>query len=135
MKQYKKIFPVELFKRGVMVFFGSRENVKRFVTEDYGDAWADESEWDVTSAYTFRLSADALIFAEKPINEGILVHEIVHATRHLLRLVDVDDEETECYLVEYLYNKIIPWFRTTSFLLDESLSQLSSDVSAQNQEK
>lgn len=137
MRRYKKTFPVDLYKRGVMVFLGTREAVKRFITEEYDDVWDDESEeiLDRTSAVTFRLSSDALIFSSKPITDGVMVHEIGHAAKHLLRIVGVEDEEAECYLIEYLYDKILPWFHTTSFSRDASPSRLSLDASSQSQEK
>lgn len=33
---------------------------------------------------------------------GAIVHELAHVTHHIMRIVGADDEETYCYLLEWL---------------------------------
>ena len=48
-----------------------------------------------------------------------MVHEILHAARHILNLVGVGlTDETEkvfAYLMEYLSEQILPWLKTFSY--------------------
>ena len=118
MKQFVKIIPVDVYKRGVCVFFGTREQLKMFLKkediqiEDDLDGFLGKSD-----AIILRTLTDALIFSERKITEGTLIHEISHAAKHILRCCDVEDEEAECHLLEYLCNEILPWARATSFLV------------------
>lgn len=117
MKQHVKTFPVDLYKRGVLVFIGSREQLRSYIErEGIEIEWDDEADeiLDKSSAVTFRLKADIIIYAEHVPDEGVIVHEILHATKHLLRIVEVNDEEAEAYLLEYLYDEIMPWFRSVT---------------------
>lgn len=41
----------------------------------------------------------------KSIKDSVVVHEMYHATRNICRDRGVDDEETEAYMQEYLYDK------------------------------
>jgi len=41
----------------------------------------------------------------KTLKDGVIIHELYHATRHICRNRGVDDEETEAYMQEYLYEK------------------------------
>lgn len=117
MKQQVRIFPVEIYNRGVCVFFGTREQFKAYASkEEIKLSEEDEQILDGSNAVTFRLPNDALIFSEREITEWTLIHEIEHATKHILRCCDITDEEAECYLLAYLCKEIVPWAKTTSFL-------------------
>lgn len=41
----------------------------------------------------------------KTLKDNVIIHELYHATRHICRNRGVDDEETEAYMQEYLYEK------------------------------
>lgn len=41
----------------------------------------------------------------KTLKDSVVVHELYHATRHICHSRGVDDEETEAYMLEYLYEK------------------------------
>ena len=114
MKQRIKIVPIDLYKRGVCVFVGTREQFRSYVERENL-----EIDWDnykdieeMAAAFTVRFQLDSMIVCTRKPEESVIVHEIVHAAKHILRIVDVDDEEAEAYLVEYLYDQIIPWLRT-----------------------
>lgn len=118
MKQRIKIVPVAIYKRGVCVFLGTREQLKEYARRENIDLqWEKEDVdgmLDKSQAVTFRLNTDVLIYAERPMSAGVLVHEIIHAAKCILRFVDVQDEEAEAYLAEYLYNEISPWLEKVS---------------------
>lgn len=42
----------------------------------------------------------------KTLKEGVIIHELHHATRHICRDRGVDDDETEAYMQEYLYEQL-----------------------------
>lgn len=116
MKQHVKLFPVDLYKRGVCVFLGTREQFKAYLEREEIDFdWDGEDTdkmLDKYQAVTLRTDTDCIIYSDKEVDEGVLAHECVHAAKHVLRIVGVEDEEAEAYLVEYLYNGIIPWVRS-----------------------
>ena len=111
--------PVSVFKRGVIVFFGSPEDLIEYLDQRH-PVYANELKavWEKfinclhsASALTIKLSADPIIYANELIPEEELIHELGHAAKHILSLVKVDDEEAECYTLEYLYEQVMPWFR------------------------
>lgn len=116
MKQYAKVFTVDIFHRGVLVFFGSQEQLDNYIKQKYPcySEYVKDIDSPGDTATTLKLKDDAIIYGTHPLPEGRVVHEIVHATKHLLSLVGVEDEETECYTIEYLYDAIIPWLRSIS---------------------
>ena len=118
MKQHVKIVNVDIYNRGVLVFFGSESQLINYVHQRfpcYDDCIRDGlNDGKNGTAYTFKLPADAIIFAGTIPAEKTIVHEIGHVAKHLLSIVEVEDEEAFCYLLEYLYDKIIPWVRTIS---------------------
>ena len=106
--------PIELLRRGVLVFFGSRDDLLEYLSANhpvYYEDLKDDDVWPRGSAYTIKMSDDAIIFADTLIDEGTLVHELGHTSKHLLDIVGIKDEEAYCYTIEYLYNKIMPWYR------------------------
>ena len=116
MRQHIKTFTVEIIKRGVLVFMGSWEQFRNYLKRYYPCYLTEvERMWDNAppgSAYTFKVAGDAIIYADSVICGSTMVHEIAHATKHLLSLVEIEDEEAECYTLEYLYERIIPWLKT-----------------------
>lgn len=117
MKQHYKIFPVDIFKRGVLVFHGTRDQFKAYVErEEIPLEFDEEGEeiMDKSNAVTFRMDEDVIIFSEREwIDEGVLIHEILHASKQILRKCDIEDEEALAYLLEYLCGEILPWARST----------------------
>lgn len=117
MKQNYKIVSVDVFNRGVLVFIGSQQQLLDCLTREYPSYKEEveqgfEEEERRGDAWTIKLADDALIWADHFVEEKTIVHEIVHTAKHLLNLVDVDNEEVLCYTVEYLYGKIMPWYRS-----------------------
>lgn len=118
MKQYVKEVPVELYRRGVLVFIGSHTQLRNYIALKY-PCYSDDvncmfEELPRGSAWTVKLEDDALIYAEDIISEDVMIHEIFHTTHHLLSLVNVHDEEAAAYLMEYLCGRILPWLRAIS---------------------
>lgn len=63
-----------------------------------------------TQGSTISFEADTfIILVGKNItyaSEELLVHETNHASKYICRFHGIEDEETEAYLQEYIYNKI-----------------------------
>lgn len=115
MKSYSKIIPIDLYKRGVMIFFGSKEDLYKkagaIITPDIRQS-LEECDFNHTQAVTIRTETDAIIYAPQRPYDEIIAHEICHATFQILRIVDIDPTECEeayTYLFEYLYYKIFLW--------------------------
>ncbi len=122
MKSYKKIIPLDIFHRGVAVVFGSRDTlVDCMKGYGYKNALTNriEDALNTSEAVVLRLDEDAIIYIEHKVTEGVLIHEIVHAASHILGLVDIDNEEMLSYLMQYLYEQIVPWARTTHYILEQ----------------
>lgn len=103
--------PVEIFKRGVLIFFGSPSGLRDAVSKYYPDKAAQKVYDDVkaeTLAYqamTIKTLPDPIIYAKKPIEISVLIHEIVHCATYILEQIDCQDDETRAYLTEYLYSQ------------------------------
>ena len=116
MKQRVKTVPLDIYKRGVQVFYGTRE---QFI------AYAKNMEFEIddeevktlqekTGGITLRLPLDAAVALFPEADEYFVIHELGHASKHILRIVEVEDEEAEMYLMEHLCREILPWFRAIS---------------------
>lgn len=117
----KKEFPVDLFKRGVMVVIGDEDFLIESSKEyDFEEEVRNMME-DLTGSYealTFRMSTgDCIIFLKEepknPFGIGLLAHEAVHASIHILKSVDIiinsHDDEVLAYLVENLVYRVMEW--------------------------
>lgn len=120
MKQHVKTITIPMYYRGVLVFIGSSEQLMGYLDRHYPSyaSVVQTFEYTRAAAYTFKLDGDALIFAPRIPSSAEMVHEIFHATRHILDIVGVklsdDTEEVFAYLMEYLSEQILPWLKTFS---------------------
>ena len=119
MRKEKK-FPIDLFKHGVKVIFGSEEELLASAQKDGLKEEVKESlkELGCFKMATFLLSTgDAIIYGKdfKHINSeyATISHEIFHAVSHVLRNVGIehtpDTEEAYAYIIEYLTQEIFNW--------------------------
>ena len=117
----KKEFPVDLFKRGVMVVIGDEdfliEASKEYDFEEEVRNMMEELNGSY-EALTLKMSTgDCIIFLKEepkdPFGIGLLVHEIVHASIYILKIVDIEinsrDDEVLAYLVENLVYRVMEW--------------------------
>lgn len=117
----KKEFPVDLFKRGVMVVIGDEdfliESSKEYDFEEEVRSMTEDFSGEY-EASTFRMSTgDCIIFLKEepknPFSIGLLAHEVVHASIHILKSVDIKisswDDEVLAYLVENLTYRVLEW--------------------------
>lgn len=46
------------------------------------------------------------------VNYGLVAHECLHVTKKILGIVNVgNDEEAECYLLQWIVNKVLVWLQ------------------------
>lgn len=120
MSNYKvKQFPIEIIKRGVLVFLGEEGDLLKYIKKHFPSYLQEVKEvlqevYDY-SALTIKLSGDAIIYSKDIILPGTLVHEIGHVAKHLLKCVDIEDEEMYCYTEEYLFEQIMSWLYPEGF--------------------
>lgn len=111
---YKK-FSVDLYKRGVLVCFGTLADLYKIakgVLSDEDKAELEQVDFNDATAVCLRTKTDAIIYAPKRPYDEIIAHELSHAAFHILRKVDIDptaSEEAYTYLFEYLYYKVFLW--------------------------
>jgi len=116
----QKNFPIDIFKHGVKVFFGTYEELKKSLKKDGfdGDYKEEKDLMDRSAGITFSMPTDDVVIwmREKPKNNGelsVLAHEVFHAVSFLLRSIGIehtpDTEEVYAYTFENLYGKIISW--------------------------
>ena len=116
MKSYSKIIPIEIYRRGVLVFIGDKEECarnlqKHKIKEDCVNAVRDY-DMDGTLAYTMEIGSDVLVYMKKKQPMDIIVHELSHAVFKILKIVGIDPTECEeayAYLIDYLYKKVSEW--------------------------
>lgn len=117
----KKEFPVDLFKRGVMVVIGDEdfliESSKEYDFEEEVRSMMEDLSGNY-EALTLKMSTgDCIIFLKEepknPFGIGLLAHEAIHASIHILKSVDIKisskDDELLAYLMENLMYRALEW--------------------------
>ena len=115
-----KKFPIDIFKHGVKVVVGTKEEL---ISVAKKDAVYDEIKDNIDTVnnsfmVTFILgSGDSLIYSNDYKNDieytSAIAHEIIHAVSHILRNIGINHtEETEevyAYTIEDLTKRILTW--------------------------
>ena len=110
------IIPIDIYRRGVLVFFGSNEELMNFIKKNAPSdligvtTCLDDDE--TTVAHTIGTSTDAIIHAiKKPSSILTLIHEADHAAFRIMKIVGVEtsDEEAHAYLQEFICQKMFEW--------------------------
>jgi hypothetical protein len=117
-----KTVPIDMLKRGVMEFIGSKEDLFKALDEQfngYAEVIKKVMEEDniepenYALGYTFKVLPDALIWLPKEERLGVSVHEIGHSIFHIFKQVEIpitdDTEELFCYMLEYLFEQFYGW--------------------------
>ena len=105
-----KVIALDIFKRGVLVFVGTKQELINSIDIDLQEQIKDSlDDYDNnTIAMTIETDTDAIIFCEQPITVETLLHECVHAARIILEKINAyptDNDEVYAYLVEYLFKQ------------------------------
>lgn len=113
--------PFPIFRRGVMVFVGPQEDLIATLKEKYINYGEDVENTinkhpdlvKTSLGVTFKCEEDAIVWFPEKVTLGSLVHELTHATIHILDKVDIeltpDTEEIFCYMLEYLIEQTFDW--------------------------
>lgn len=100
--------PIDVFKCGVVAWIGDRDRMRTTLAAD-GFIIPDAEFADIGDAVgavlDFQNEPDKLIWMET-FDFCVLIHEAVHAAKRMLDEKGISDEETLCYLVEYLVRVI-----------------------------
>ena len=104
-----------------MVFVGSQEDLIATLKEKYTD-YGEDVEATINKhpdlvktslGVTFKCEENAIVWFPEKVSLGSLVHELTHATIHILNKVDIklteDTEEIFCYVLEYLLEQTFDW--------------------------
>ena len=117
----KKEFPVDLFKRDVIVVIGDEdfliESSKEYDFEEEVRNMMEGPNGNYDASTLKMSTGDCFIFLKEepkdPFGIGLLAHEIVHASIHILKSVDIEinsrDDEVLAYLVENLVYRVMKW--------------------------
>lgn len=119
-KKYGKgaylMIPIDIYRRGVLVFFGPKDDFLRFVkSKDAGNsdlvAQRVNDDDGSTLAQCITTSTDAYIYAEESPGIACIVHESAHAAMGILKIVGISpsEEEAFAYLQEYICQHIFDW--------------------------
>lgn len=118
MKAKFKRFPVDLYKRGVLVLFGTKEelyNIAKDILTPLNIQAVEDTDWEHTEAICLSAGADTIIYAPQRPYDEIIAHELSHAAFNILKMVDIDptaSEEAYTYLFEYLYYNVFLWLNS-----------------------
>ena len=125
MKAYTKIIPIEVYSRDILFHFGDvpsfRKAVRRYHTKEQTDAIFERLEFNDNSAgktiYDNKENAFIVWMPYLPqtlYDMQFLTHEIFHATRLLMRGIDIplsdDSEEAYAYLIGYITKRVFEEF-------------------------
>lgn len=109
------IIPLDIFKRGVLVFIGHPQELLDFIKKKDPTHLLDVAqqidENERTLAQVIRTGYDAIIYAREMPNVMTLIHEAYHATVAVYEIIGVvpSDEEAYAYLLEYICHEIFRW--------------------------
>ncbi len=126
MKAVSKIFPVDIYKRGLLVCFGTLAElykVAKGALSDENKARLEQLDFSHTTAVCICTESDAIIYAPNRPADEVIAHELNHATFQILRKVDIDptaSEEAYTYLFEYLYHKVFLWLNALDDVREQS---------------
>ena len=88
-------------------------SVDKYV-EDVYDIKLGAGPAECRKASTYRLPNEIIIGLLLDSTERTIVHECGHATFELLDILGINptiDQETFCYIQDYLFDKIVTWFK------------------------
>lgn len=98
--------------------------------ESLKEEWSEETNVDSFDNYTIHLGKgafDAFVFLSADsitkVDRGVLVHELYHAMRMICRHRGIHDEETEAYILEYMYNSIMTDIEATEKKIYQGMSE------------
>ena len=108
MKPERIDVPVDILKCGVVAWIGDKGKMRAELAKDgltVSDKDFDGIGEAVGAVLDFQGEPDKLIWLEV-FDVYVLVHEAIHAAKRILDEKGISDEETLCYLVEYLVRVI-----------------------------
>lgn len=115
-KLREKYFNVGVYQADVVLIVGDynlvhdwiKENARKDRYEDIKDHIGKKEK--TTLGVTFKMAGGGVIIWMPAMNRLTLIHEIMHATHHILSIkgIDLNDETEEAYayLFEYLYTAL-----------------------------
>ena len=106
---------IPIFDQMVVVLQAEEmSSVDKYV-EDVYDIKLGAGPAECRKASTYRLPNEIIIIGLLPDStERTIVHECGHATFELLDVLGINptiDQETFCYIQDYLFDKIVTWFK------------------------
>lgn len=125
--------PVEIYRRGVTVFLGSKKELVKYLRAhgpDVLEEIEDELSMSGSLGLCFKLDAgESLVWCHKNVALSTIVHELAHASFHMLKAVGIplsENGEEYTYLLEFLCERTFQWLNLISSCDAPSLS--SSDA-------
>ena len=115
-KDYFLRIPVDIYKRGVLIYFGSKSGFMRLIDREAPEYHngCEEIADDKNNLAIIYKDMDMVIYAKKIPTIKVLLHELFHATCGIMQQVgislDDESEEAYAYLFEYLCSKTLTWF-------------------------
>lgn len=129
-----KLIPIDIYKRGILIWFGKKEELLRYIKKRHPMYYDDVNDIVNTEDYlaiTGMVKQDILIYSEEVPELPIVIHEICHAAMMLLEKVGIEasdgNGEPYAYLVEYVCRKVLEWLNVSPC---DVQSQSSLDVSS-----
>lgn len=103
---------IPLFDKKVTVLYADDlKTVDDYIRDTYRYNWAPFSPDKGACTYSLP-TAEIIIAVSKDLHDRYLVHETGHATFELLELIGINpvkDQESFCYIQDYIFDKINVW--------------------------
>lgn len=101
----RKIIQIPIFHRIIEVIWSEKlESINQYVSDVCGDWYppihetCDGRTWVTTDGYVYvGLTSE---------DKSIWVHELTHAVFAITKSLNIEDEETFCYLLEYIFKQV-----------------------------
>lgn len=102
--------PIEVYGRAVVILQGNVKESIQWLKDEETDnetvTAVEDTEWSYTDAVTVSDGTDAYIVVKEEAEDRVIVHELLHATSDILKIIGIDfnsAEEAYAYLLGYLY--------------------------------
>jgi len=66
----------------------------------------DQTYLDAADGFMVPVETRVGVWVKDPDDRGTISHELLHAVKHATSYLDIDDEETECYLMGWLTKEL-----------------------------
>ena len=108
----RKIIQIDPVEHKLYIYVGKDKKYIDIIHEDFAEIEGIEDQWDGFHAFQ-RLKDGELahvIYLER-MDDGLLIHELVHCVETLMETTRINDEEFRAYTMQHLFYEVKKEFK------------------------